>query len=756
MDQVTLDDEESRGEATTIAEGTTRLRARVGGMHCSLCTETIERALGELPGVRRVAVNLANEQALIDYDPTTLDAEQVQGVVRALGFTVGEASAPAQEKGRRSELYREGMRLLGGTALSAVTLPLMFLDLYNVLGGWVAWLLGVFAVATVVLLAPQLVIVAGKEQRRRGLLNQPVVLQASTLGGLIGGVIGLAASPPHFPTGGFFAVTVLVVTYHTFSRWFALLVRTRSSQAVKKLLDLQPDTVRLVRDGVEHEVPVAVVGVGDRVRVRPGERLPVDGKVTSGASAVDESLVTGESMPVAKREGAEVIGGSINGTGTLVVEITRVGEDTFLQKVIHSIEDARALKPGVIDLVERVLKIYKPAVLVIAALALAFWVLVPLVAGDGPDLNRALFAAISVLIMAYPCAMGMAAPLALVRGAGDAAERGIILRTGEAFQSFAAVRAIVLDKTGTLTEGKFTVREIETRGDTDELLALAAAAEQSSEHPVANAIVAAARARGLVIVDAEEFDAVAGHGVRALVDGTDVVVGKPSYVDVGPFTAKVAELEEAGRTVVGISRDGLPLGVIALGDQVRAEAAEVVAEMKRRGITPVLVTGDNRRAAHRVAAELDIDQVRAEVLPDGKAEIVRELQRDGRVAMVGDGINDAPALAQADVGLAMGAGTDVAIESSDVVIAGNRLDAVLAARDIGARSYRRTQQNVVLAFVFNGVGIPLAATGLLYPIWAMAVMVISVTAVFLNTLRGNWSGVFSTIGTLGRRKADQA
>ncbi len=578
------------------------------------------------------------------------------------------------------------------------------------------------------------------ESRRRGLLDQAPVVRASALGGFVGGLIGLVFRPEYYPTGGFFAVTVLVVTYYVFSRWFALLVRTGSSQSVRKLLELQPDRVRLVRDGEEQVVSLQAVQLGDLIRVRPGERVPIDGRVVSGRSAVDASLVTGESMPEQKGEGDEVIGGSINGSGTLLVEVTQVGEDTFLQQVIHSIEDVRQLKPKVLDLVARVLKVYIPAVLWLAALAAVFWLVVPAVLGEEPALNRAVFATLGVLIMAYPCAMGLVAPLSLVRGAGEAAEHGIILRTGEAFQVFGAVDRIVFDKTGTLTEGKFTVREIEALGDQHDLLALAAAAEMSSEHPVGAAIVAAAHERGLALAAVQEFEAVAGRGIRATIDGATVFVGRPSFVadqgsHLGRLAERVAELEEAGRTVVAVSRDGEPIGLIALGDQIRAEARAAVDEMKRQGITPVLLTGDN-----------------AEVLPQDKAAVVRELQRHGRVAMVGDGINDAPALTQADVGIAMGGGTDIAIESADVVIVGNRLDAVLTARDIGNRSYRRTQQNVVLAFVFNAVGVPIAATGLLYPIWAMVAMIVSVTAVLANAMRGKWSTMASTLRDVAKRQ----
>lgn len=514
---------------------------------------------------------------------------------------------------------------------------------------------------------------------------------------------------------------------------------------MKKLIDLQPDTARVVRDGAERDVPLADVGVGELVRVRPGERVPVDGRVVAGRSAVDESLVTGESVPAEKVEGDQVVGGSINGSGALLVQVTRVGEDSFLHQVVRHVEDARALKPGILHLVDRVLKVYVPAVLWTALGATLFWVAGVELLGGEADLSRAVFAGVSVLVMGYPCAVGMAAPLAIMRGTGDAAAHGILMRTGEAFQGLHSVDHIALDKTGTLTEGEFTVRELVVVTSEPELLATAAAAEAHSEHPVGQAIAAAASQRGLTVGNPEWFEAVSGHGVRARVKGTDVVVGKPAFLiqegtDLSILADRIAELQGAGRTVVAVSRDGQALGLIALGDEMRADAYATVAELKRQGVVPVLVTGDNRHAADRVAAQLGIDRVHAEVLPDGKAELIRELQASGgRVAMIGDGINDAPALTQADVGVAMGAGTDIAIESSDVIIVGSRLGSLLTARDISRRSYLRTRQNVVLAFGFNAIGVPLAATGLVYPIWAMVVMVTSILAVFANSMHGNLS-----------------
>jgi Cu+-exporting ATPase len=741
----------------TTAQGGATVAVAVGGMRGPLGAVVLERALREQPGVDTVSVDLAEEQARIGYDPARVRPEQLRAIASELGFPAddspgGSGQGPDEDG---AKLVSEGRRLLVLIALSVVAVPLMLAELIYGVGVWVPLTLGALAVASLIV-APEL-FVATVHARLRGLLNHRPVVRASAFGGLAGGLIGLVFGLEDFPTGGFFAATVLVVTYHVFSMWLTLLVRTHSSHAVRKLMELQPDTARLVRDGDEGDVPVKALRVGDVVRVRPGDRVPIDGKVASGQSALDESLVTGESMPVSKGEGDDVIGGAINGTGTLLVQVSRVGADTFLQQIVRNIEDARALKPGVVDLVGRVLKVYIPAVLALAVAAGLFWTVVPALSGDGPDVSRALIATLGILIMAYPCAMGMAAPLGLVRGTGDAAEQGIVLRTGEAFQTFGQIRRIAFDKTGTLTEGVFTVRELEAVGDHEELLALAAATEAPSEHPLGAAIVAAARERGLQITAGTEFEALSGHGVRALVDGAAVLVGRPSFIaertrGLGALDDRAVELEEAGRTVVAVAKDGQLLGLIALGDQIRPDARAALDEMRRQGITPVMVTGDNRRAANRVARELGIDEVRAEVLPQDKAEIVRDLQRDGRVAMVGDGINDAPALVQADVGIAMGGGSDIAIESADVIIVGNRLDAVLIARDIGQRSYRRTQQNVVLAFLLNGIGVPLAATGLVYPIWAMAVMFTSVTAVFANSMRGRWKMMFSTLLDIVKRQ----
>ncbi len=789
-------------------DGQARFRAKIGGLHCSLCTGTIEKALTQHDGVNSVAVSLTHEQALVEYDPSQVQPAELLGTLKAIGYTVWDPrkTRPFEEEERL--LVTEGRRLLTAIAFSLAAIVLLFRP-----EGWWAVILpaivvssllgvgflilrgsgrrptitGVAALAAVVAVAGALraadpagnlaplvvaalavlvmfglarhILVMAVASLRRRILNQHVLLEAGAFAGLAGGVIGLAFQPVGYPTTAFFAVSVLIVNYHLFSEWLSLLVKTRSSQAVKRLLDLQPDTAHVVRDGHEQDLAIADVRVGDFVRVRPGERVPVDGEVIGGHSSVDQSLVTGEPVPVEKGEGDAVIGGSINALGTLLVRATTLGEQSFLSQVVRYVEDARALKPGILHLVDRVLKVYAPFVLIMSALAFVGWLAFSVATTGQPELQRASFAALSVLVMGYPCAVGIAAPLSIVRGAGEAADHGIIMRTGEAFQALRNVRTVVFDKTGTLTIGRPVVREVEAVGDANELLSLAAAAEASSEHPLGQAVLSEALDRGLDVPSVDDFAAVAGKGVTAQVAGRRVIVGRTAFLaehgtELGPRADRLTELEAAGRTVVAVARDGAFLGAIALDDAIRPDAFAAIREMQAAGVVPVMLTGDNARAAGRIAADLGISEVHAGLLPGEKADLVRRLQTVGRVAMVGDGINDAPALMQADVGIAMGGGTDIAIESADIIIVNNRLASVLLARNISRDSYRKTKQNVALAFLFNGIGIPAAATGLVYPVWAMVAMAVSVSSIFLNSLGGRPQLFLDAVLSVGRARGE--
>ncbi len=781
---------------------------RIGGLHCSLCTGTIEKALGKLPGVAKVAVSLTHEQALVEYDPGATRPEDVVRVLKEIGYTLSDPSKLRSFEEEERALVRErrrfltalgmsiaGMGLAGypvrsawfalcvfsiasmvvfsfvvlraygwRRALVGLSLFAVFgaetyaLQLRGAFGGATPWLAGALALGLIFGVGLH-ILRMGLRSLRRGILNQHVLVEFGAFAGLVGGAIGLVWQPPHYPTVAFFSVAVMVLTYHIFSEWLSLIVKTRSSQAVKKLLDLEPDIARVVAEGKEWDVPLEAVRVGDLVRIRPGERVPVDGRVESGESDVDESLVTGEPLPVEKRPGDRTVSGSLNGRGTLLVRVEAVGEESFLRQVVRSVEEARALKPGLLHLVDRVLRIYTPAVLLTAAAAVLFWLFVgPWVFGLSPDVQRAMFAGLSVLVMGYPCAVGISAPLSIVRGAGDAAERGVLMRTGEAFEALRRVTHVVFDKTGTLTEGRPSLRElIALACPEEELLALAAAVEVGSEHPLARTVVEEARRRTRELPEVRAFRAVAGQGVEARLEGQRVSVGSPDFlanqgVDVTALEARILELESRGFTVIGVARDGVLLGLLALGDALRPDAPDTVDRLRRLGIRTSLVTGDNVPAARYFALATGIDEVHARILPGEKATLIRKLQEAGaHVAMVGDGINDAPALMQADVGIAFGSGADISTEAADVIILNRRVGAVLDAHELSRHSYRKMVQNVWLAFSFNGVGIPLAATGLVYPIWGMVAMAASVTSIFVNSLWGRGAYFFEAVKGVGHR-----
>ncbi len=740
---------------STISTGASRdlatLQLKIGGMSCSFCANSIDKALSREKGVEEVHVSLAHEEALVRYRAADTTPAAIKRTLRALGFVIRDPSKvkafEEQEKAARTE-----RRDLTSAAICAIVLFLamsgMWLDLWQMENWhtWTAW-----TIATYVFLwnGRRIVGMAWGAAWRR-ITNQHVLLSAGAVGAYIGGVLG--APVPFldwygfvgFPPVDFFGVVVFLTAYHLLSGFVSLKVRTKASQSVRKLLDMQPPTARVVRDGAEEEIDIEAVVVGDVVRIRPGERVPVDGRVIDGNGTVDESLVTGEPIPAEKEVGSEVIGGSINQSGTLLVEVMRIGEDSFLRQVARHVEEAKAMKPGIIVLVDRVLQHYVPVVLGISAAALRVGGFAPFAWGAQPLWVTAIYAAVTVLVMGYPCALGMATPLALIRGGGMAAERGILIRSGEAFQILKDITHVVLDKTGTITEGRPKVMEVAAFDgfDRTEVLRLAASAESPSEHPLGRAVVAAAEEEALDLLSYRDFQAVTGAGVETEVDGRKVLVGTVRFlisrgIDLAQAEPILAAYEEKAQTTVLVAVGGRAAGVVAIADAVKRDAKEAVAEMKAKGLTPLLVTGDDRRTAKAVAREVGIDVVHAEVLPQDKAGLVRELQVEGgRVAMVGDGINDAPALMQADVGMAIGAGTDIAIESSDVILIGHRVGAVLDAHSIGAASYSKTVQNLWLAFFFNGIGVPLATTGLVHPSWAMIAMALSVTAVLANSFGG--------------------
>ncbi len=729
---------------TNDTTGQAVFRMKIGGMSCSFCTSTIDKAYGRIDGVSEVGVSLAHEEGLVKYDPSKVTPDELRRTLEEMGYTYRDPEKVRSFDDDAAELRRERFRLTVAGAFTVVSLLIMlfgmWLDVVDI--PLMPWLLLALALNTM-FVTGWFIMKMAWASLRRGILNQHVLLEFAAFAGIAGGFLGLFVLDD-FPVGDFFAAATLVTTYHILSHYSSLVVRTRSSQAVRRLMDLRPDTARVIRDGQEIEISIDDVVSGDRVRIRPGESIPVDGVVVDGVSAVDEALVTGESIPAEKVSGDEVIGGSINQTGTLVVEVTRVGDDAFLSQIARSIDEARSLRPGVLQVVDVVLAYFAPTVLAFAGAGFLIWTIVPTLVGDGPNWNRALLAGLAALVMGYPCALGMATPLATIRGGGEAAQRGILMRSGEAFQVMGDITAIVFDKTGTITSGEPTVQSvIATGGITEEeLLQVAASVELNSEHPLARAIEDAAEARNLPLTDTDTFQSHTGHGVEATLDGIRILVGKPTWltdsgVDVASLDSDRQRLEEDGQTVIAVAQNNLLAGLIGIADRIKDDAAETIARIKDAGITPVMLSGDNRRTAHSVAAQVGIDEVFAEILPDDKAAEIRRLQQDDtRVMMVGDGINDAPALTQADIGVAIGAGTDIAIDSADIVIMSDRLGSVMDAHEIGVSSYRKTKQNLALAFSFNGIGVVAAVTGLVSPVWAMIAMISSVTAVLANSFGG--------------------
>jgi len=729
---------------TKDVNGQAVFRMKIGGMSCSFCTSTIDKAYARIDGVYEVGVSLAHEEGLVKYDPSKVTTDKLRRTLEEMGYTYRDPDKVRSFDDDAAELRREGFRLTIAGSFTVVSLLLMlvgqWLDIVDI--PLMPWLLLALALNTM-FATGWFIMKMAWASLRRGILNQHVLLEFAAFAGIAGGFLGLFVLD-NFPVGDFFAAATLVTTYHILSHYSSLVVRTRSSQAVRRLMDLRPDTARVIRNDVEIEVPIDDVVSGDRVRIRPGESIPVDGTVVDGVSAVDEALVTGESIPAEKVSGDEVIGGSINQTGTLVVEVTRVGDDAFLSQIARSIDEARSLRPGVLQVVDIVLRYFAPTVLAFATAGFLIWTIVPAMLGDGPNWNRALLAGLAAFVMGYPCALGMATPLATIRGGGEAAERGILMRSGEAFQVMGDIAVIVFDKTGTVTRGEPAVQSIiPTDGHTDEaLLQIAASVEMNSEHPLARAVENAAEARDLPLSDTDTFESHTGNGVEATLDGARILVGKPTWlaassIDLGPLDTDRRRLEETGQTVIAIARGNDFLGLIGIADAIKDDAVETIQRIKDAGIAPIMLSGDNQRTARSIAAEVGIDDVFAEVLPDEKAAEIRRLQQnETRVMMVGDGINDAPALTQADIGVAIGAGTDIAIDSADIVIMSDRLGSVMDAHEIGVSAYHKTKQNLALAFSFNGIGVLAAVTGLVSPVWAMIAMISSVSAVLANSFAG--------------------
>ncbi|AWU95968.1 heavy metal translocating P-type ATPase [Azospirillum ramasamyi] len=725
----------------------------VSGMTCASCAGRVEKALSRLPGVESATVNLATERAHVVAFAGSLDGADLVAAVERAGYAaapVAQGGEQAEEEARADRARRDLRHVLIASALSLPLLAGMVGDLFGadwMLPGWVQLILA----SIVQFWLGARFYRAGWNAVRAGAGNMDllVALGTSAAWGLSLYLMLTAATghgaghEPHL----YFEASSVLITFVLFGKWLEARAKGQTAAAIRALMDLRPATARLRRDGMETEVPVERVRVGDHVVVRPGERVPVDGRVVEGSGGVDESMLTGESLPVDKEPGARVTGGSINGDGLLVVETTAVGTETMLAQIVRMVEGAQASKAPIQRLVDRVSAVFVPAVLVVAALTFAGWWIA------GGDLETAIVTAVSVLVIACPCALGLATPTAIMVGTGAAARHGILIKDAEALERAHALTAIAFDKTGTLTEGKPRVTDLIPADGVDgaTLLRLAAALQAGSEHPLAHALreraKAAEMAAGMAVEPVSGFRALPGRGVAGTVAGRRLQLGNARAVEEaglqpGALAARAEALAASGRTLSWLIEVGdAPrlLGLVAFGDTVKESAIAAVAALKAQGVEPVMVTGDGWGAARSVAATLGIERVFAEVLPGDKAAVVATLKGEGsHVGMVGDGINDAPALAAADVGIAMATGTDVAMHSAGVTLMRGDPRLVAGAIDVSRRTYSKIRQGLFWAFAYNVVGIPLAASGNLSPVLAGAAMALSSVSVVVNalTLRG--------------------
>lgn len=705
------------------------LTLSIGGMSCASCVNTVEEAVGELDGVLSASVNLVTEKLTVRYDPQRIRVAQIKKAVVDAGYEVIEALTLDLEKEmREKETLRQKRLLLLSLVLAIPTMVIMlimdFTDLWHhFLMEWGNLIM--FALATPVqfIAGYQFYIGAYKALRNRT-ANMDTLIAVGTSAAYFYSVAVIFAPGLVTLDHVYFDSSAMIIALILFGKYLEAKAKGSTSEAIKRLMGLQAKTARVLREGQEVEMVVDDLDVGDVMIVRPGEKIPTDGVVVDGRSSVDESIITGESLPVSKEEGSDVIGATINGSGLLRVRATKVGKDTALAQIVKLVEDAQVAKAPIQRLADRVAAVFVPAVITIALVAFFVWYFlgVPAFASEEPAFTFSLTIFITVLVIACPCALGLATPTAIMVGTGKGAENGILIKGGDSLEIAGTVTTVVFDKTGTLTEGRPEVVEV-LSFDTScpNMLSLVASAEVGSEHPLGEAIVRRARADGLELFDVEGFEGLAGKGVKASVKGRNIVVGNRGLLEemgvpLGEREKDVVSLEEQGMTAVLIIIDGKLCGTIGIADVLKPTSAEAVAALKEMGIEVVMITGDNRRTAEAIAKKLGIEKVLAEVLPGDKAKEVSRLQSEGRkVAMVGDGINDAPALAQADVGMAIGSGTDVAVEAGDIVLIKDDPRDAVAAIQLSRQTMRKIRQNLFWAFGYNTAGIPVAA-GVLYPL----------------------------------------
>jgi Cu+-exporting ATPase len=716
--------------------GGTKVKIGIENLRCASCVNFIEGELKSTPGVLNATVNIAMQEATVDYLPQNTTLSQLNAAIETWGYkprpALSDAPVDKQEEAHARE-YSRLMKMFWFAAI--VSLPVLLFaypqyvpvirDLSMESIRW-AWILSALVTLPVLFYSGYDFFTGAWSAFKHRSANMNTLIALGTGAAWLYSTFAIAF-PSVFPEGTsepFYDVVAVVIALVVLGQALELRAKGQSSSAIKKLLGLQAKTARVIRDGKEMDLPVEEVLVGDVIQVRPGEKVPVDGVIVEGSSAVDESMLTGESLPASKKMGDEVIGATINKTGAFKFRTTKVGKDTALAQIVKMVQDAQNSKAPIARLADTVSGYFVPIVMILAVWTFVVWFVI----GPQPQLVYALVTSVTVLIIACPCALGLATPMSLMVGIGKGAENGILIRSGEALQTARAIQTVVLDKTGTITKGKPELTDIVINDQPivkdDELLRLAASVEKVSEHPLAQAIVEGAQARKLELVEVKDFEAIPGHGVSAKVEERSILIGNLKLMNreniaLGSLEEQSKSIADDGKTPMYIALDGKAAGIIAVADTVKEDSAEAIKVLQKMGIEVVMITGDNRRTAEAIARKVGITRVLAEVLPEDKANNIQQLQAEGKkVAMVGDGINDAPALAQADVGLAIGTGTDVAIEASDITLIKGSLKGVVTAIEVSRATMTNIYQNLFGAFIYNTLGIPVAM-GLLFPFFGL-------------------------------------